>query len=153
VVDKWLGTKATALLEESSVPVFCVPEWYKPAAIDVVIYATDMAYLDDELAKITTFSGKFEAKVYAVHLSEKSDENEISYPPNENVVFLTLPRDKKLTFSEQLREISSFYGASLLVMVADKRKGFLKSLFAQSKSKELSFNTQIPLLVYHRNTE
>jgi len=151
VVDRWMGTKATALVEESSIPVFCVPDWYKPKSIDVIIYATDMAYLEDELLKVKSLSDKLSAKVYVVHLSGDSNESKVAHGPNELLYFITLPRNKKMSFSDQLEELVSRYKASLLIIISDKRKGFFESVFMQSRARKLSLNPQIPLLIYHRN--
>ena len=125
---------------------------YQAVLPEAIVYATDMADYANELAIVRSFSERLGAKLITVHIT-KEEENYTYHEIEKNVQVLVQQRNEDISFKEQLGNILKACNASLLVMFNDKTKGFLESMFTQGRSKDFSFSTEVPMLIYYRNSK
>lgn len=154
-VAKLFGTNTGSLIEESRVPVLCIPCNYKVSPLTSILYASDMVNYEQELESIIAFAKPINATINAIHFSPNAiDENiaQKGFPgkPECQVRFFTRERDPKKSLLWEIENVIAEFNPSIVVMVTNQNRSFFELLFLPSKAKEYSFRTTTPLLVYSK---
>lgn len=152
---KYLGGKAESIIRHTHCSVLCVPENASFHGISKIVYATDYQE-EDKLAlqQITAFAKVLNAKLEVLHVSHHNDAIDkaifedfkgglSSFVAKDNV------RIKRLVFNNVAKGLNDHMqkeGADLLVLL-NKKRNFLSSLFHLSLTDHLDQFTDYPLMV------
>lgn len=150
-----LGSMATAVLSQSSVPVMVVPPESEFDGLSRVLFATDYHGGDPEaLHWLVSFADAFDAEVETVHIAPgPSFELELKHRGfrslvNDSLDGAELPAHLEYNSDiyDGLSEFMNERPTSLLVMVRYK-KPFFESLFSTAHTRQMGFFIHKPLLV------
>ncbi len=155
IVEAQVGSNTLKLIEESEVPILCVPahSGYKP--IKKMVYGSEFSMDDKEyLQPIINFAYGFDARLIVSHITNTSGISEEEYNAYISKIKSYFVYEK-LSFEQfntekdthiALEHILNAHDADLLILV-HKKRNFLKSLFHRSLTKRMSYMTNFPLLV------
>jgi nucleotide-binding universal stress UspA family protein len=153
-----MGSNATAVIDNSSKPVIAVPgeTVFKP--IEKIVYATDMANLNEEIKAVAQFAQLLDAHVKVLHVirgdsDKKFDDMQITAD------LINLTGYPKISFHVSRNdftadEVDSFVvnqEADLLAMFTHKLD-FYEKLFGKSITRQLAFHAHVPLLTFNKTT-
>lgn len=149
------GTNTASVIDTSRVPVIAVPKTTKPKPIRKIIYATDMSHLDEEIKTIARFAKPFDADVEVVHLAgeghRKRNRTELER------ILVRMARYRKIHLSVtrgvdiagSLRALASKHKADLIVMFTHELD-FFEKLFGKGNTRQVAFDSTVPLLAFNR---
>jgi len=149
------GTNTASVIDTSSVPVITVPKTKTPAGIKKIVYATDMSHLDQEIKIIARFAESFDAEIEVVHLAgEGSGKRNRSHLEGILARMAEYPRihfsvTKGVDVAKGLRSFSSKHKADMIVMFTHELD-FFEKLFGKGKTRQVAFNSTVPLLAFNR---
>lgn len=157
-VKKIFGTNTSNLIIHSEVPVIAVPNTYRSTKVSSVLYASDLANLEEEIGQVVDFAKPLGAGIELLHLNYPSD---IEY--NATIIENTIRKFPKSHIKYRIENINLVYNLvtniqsvikkikpSILVMFTDQNQGFFEKLFLSSSSAKFSLNTSVPLLVFKK---
>lgn len=158
--SKLWGSRTSAVIGKTKIPVMAIPsdyKWKKPSSIllatkefeknsSILDFLYEINYLFSANVKTAVFTGNDQsAATFVKHqqdLQEYEDFLKKEYR-DDTLSSVHLTGDK---FEETLEEYIASNNVDLLTMIT-YQEGFWKSLFNPSQTKQMSFHTQIPLLV------
>jgi len=157
-VKRLFGTNTAKLIKESEVPVICVPKSYRTKPVTKLLYASDMADYESELAKVVAFAKPLKAKVELMHLSypyEMEDdrrvtETDLKKKLRYDVAVHYETRDIELSLLQELERAVKKARPSIMVMFTQQDRSFFDRIFLGSAAEEFSFVTNVPLLVFKK---
>jgi len=157
-IQKLFGTNASAMINNSPIPVIVVPSGYKAKAISSIFYASDFAALGPELKKLQSFSSSTQAKIKVFHYDYL-----LHVPENKTKLEKTAAKyaTKDLSFEFRRQEIEFSLAAhlkkdiqkekpDLVVLFTKQNRKWFDRLFPSSEAQEMAFNTKLPLLVFRK---
>jgi nucleotide-binding universal stress UspA family protein len=152
-----IGSSALHAAREITIPLFIVPEAVTYRRIHQICFACDMDHIEETtlLHTVKYFATAFDAEIELVTIKKSSEE--IAWNTNETYAFvekrLLNTKHKNVYIKDhntsQALEYYFKFHRTDLVMVNPKKHGFFKTLFAESVTKNLAFNIELPLLVVH----
>lgn len=158
-VNKIFGTNTSNLILHSKVPVIAVPNTYRISKIKSVLYASDLANLENEIGIVVDFAKPLDAEIELLHLNYPSDISN-----NVKVVEEAILKFPKADIKYHLENINLIYNLvtniqtvikkakpSVLIMFTDQDLNFFEKLFLSSSTAEYSLNSSVPLLVFKKN--
>lgn len=151
---EWMGTNASDLIAEMSIPMVIIPEGAKYAGFKKILYTTNFEVGDQSNLRDTmAFAKAFEADVDVVHV-----DVDAKHPDNYVELFETDVRPfdapdtvrfwqvRAKSAEDGIEEIAKDSHADLIALVKPLR-GFWDDLFHKSVSKKLALHSKRPLLV------
>lgn len=148
-----LGSNTVSVLEESSIPVLVVPENAEFKTLKNVTYATDLKHFDREVKVIQPYLKIFDSTLHVFHVADRKTERE----DIEDTIKTSL---KKLDYRKSTATvdvgvkvdaaIDSFITklkADLIIMFTHKQN-FYEKLFNRSMTKQMAFQSKVPLLAF-----
>ncbi|KDN54160.1 universal stress protein [Flavobacterium seoulense] len=149
-VDALLGTNTTAVISDTTIPVFSVPANAKFKAIKNIAFTTRFRPKDKKaLKKVLKLAKKLEAKVKCLYIkTDDSDVTKETIKEWENE-FLNEPIEFHVVLNEEVKEsildFIMFKKVDIVVMLTYKR-GFFENLFHHSLTKDCASSLDIPVL-------
>jgi nucleotide-binding universal stress UspA family protein len=157
-VGRWLyGSHAASVVSKATCPVLIIPSKAKYKGIARIAYATNFEDLNDNVIEdLLGWVGKFDAKLYFVHVAAKGEYIDTEQYANMAEISDLAERYQNVRFkilydSAILDELEGYVETEkidMMVMVTH-RYSFFKRLFTPSLTKQMTFETEVPLLVYH----
>lgn len=155
-IRKIVGTYTSTVIRHSPIPVFAIPKNYKRQPIKHLLYASDLSNVAGELPKVSGFADGIKAKVSVLHYDYFSDLNGTSKRFEElarqfsspRIQFYLQPLDWDQTLSENLKNAVKKYRPSLIALFTKQDKNWFERLFVPSNSRDLSFVTNNPIMVF-----
>lgn len=158
-LKKIFGTNTSNLIKHSSIPVIAVPESYRTAKITSILYASDLANVENELNKVIAFSKLLNASVNLLHFQYPLEDEQ-----NLNLIKETTKKFSSNKIKIQLKNINladslisnieqnvQKLKPSMLIMFTQQNRTFYEKLFLSSKSADYSFRLTRPLLVFNKS--
>lgn len=151
------GSNTAHLLEKANTTVCVVPEKYELKerfTLKHIIYASDLEDIENEIKLIAAFARIFDATIHILHVLPETGKI-IPIKPEKIIPVLQKKAhyDKisffaatNKNFHEEIKNYAHKLKADLIALYMHKRS-FWKSLFQTSHSKNLSYYTDIPLMV------
>jgi nucleotide-binding universal stress UspA family protein len=151
------GSNTSNLLAKANTSVCVVPDKYELKerfTLKHIIYASDLEDIDNELKLIVAFARIFDATIHIVHVipeigkiipikADKISADLQKKSKYENISFYAATNNN---FLEEINNYAHKHKVDLIALYMHKRS-FWQSLFQKSYSKELSYYTDLPLLV------
>jgi nucleotide-binding universal stress UspA family protein len=159
-IDKIIGSTANHLIHHINIPLLVVPQSFRSDIFNRVGYASQLEY--DELKflkKAKLFAAKTKQKMAIIHIESSSEMDinanetfitEIKKDMKEDEIDLILHGENNLNKGLK-KEIKSL-AISLLAVTTHKRNIFTQ-LLNPSKVKQLTEETEIPILIYNFEKE
>jgi len=154
-LEKMVGSTTTSTLKKIKSPMLIIPEKASYKDWRQVTYATDYSYeFNPQVYNSLLFLLRtFNAQLNIVHVMKHGEEEKSQQVSGESQlesVFGSVPHQYQTVSDTHVKHgIESYLGdhpTDLLVMVTRDR-GFWERLFGKSHTKEMVYNTHIPLLV------
>ena len=152
------GSNAASVATYSKAPVVVVPEGYQSEGTYHMVFAVDYTDTNPELLRqAAELAQCFEAKLTLLHVAwdaapqfeaqkfqwyEEMIRQDLTY---ENLSFELLQHPN---LQVALRDYVKLNEVDMLIMAAKKRN-FFQRLFNPSETREMAFQTEVPLLVLH----
>jgi nucleotide-binding universal stress UspA family protein len=160
-LEKMVGSTTTSTLKKIKSPLLIVPEKANYKDWRQVTYATDYSYEFNPSVyqSLLNLLRTFNAQLNIVHVMKPANEEKSQQKSGEQqmeTVFNSVSHQYQLVSDAHVKHgIESYlqdHPTDLLVMVTRDR-GFWERLFGKSHTKEMVYNTQIPLLVLKDSKE
>lgn len=155
-IDRWVeGLNAYDISKDTACPVLVIPEDVRFTLLKKILFATDFRNLHDLsiLESLRDVVKTHETEFMMLHIyAEKETSSDDKHKMNEalNKFFHSdryrhyfLEHDDPV---EGIEEFVTGYQADLLALVAQER-GFLKSLFHKSVTKQMIIHSRLPLFI------
>ena len=154
-LEKIVGSTTTSTLKKIRIPLLIVPEKASYKELKQITYATDYSYeLNPRIYEpLTEFLRLFNGQLNILHVQKSADEGsqqEISEQKKMEAMFNSFPHQYQVVTDAHVKHGIEAYlqnhPTDLLVMVTHDRN-FWERMFGKSHTKEMVYNTHIPLLV------
>lgn len=154
----FLGSITSSVIEDSQLPVLVIPEELTFLPPKKIVYASDFQVSDiNAISQLSVIASAFDAEIIIVHIVENNGEVESEFSKSEAFSELVskaimYPKISCRIFKNENAEhgIEQFIDtvkADMVALSARDRNPFQK-LFNKSITKEMSFHSKIPLLVF-----
>ncbi|MDQ3192546.1 MAG: universal stress protein [Bacteroidota bacterium] len=151
----FLGSVAADVIEDAPCAVFAVPEKTEYRNIDTICFTTNFENYDiKSIANLIPLAEKFNAKIIVTHIekgneNEESRFNEFAEKIKSSIKYKNLETSylKGNDIVERINEFVSEKGIDVLA-VARKKRNFLEGLFHKSITREITYTSTIPLMVF-----
>lgn len=151
------GSNTANLLEKANTTVCVVPEKYELKerfTLKHIIYASDLEDIENEIKLIAAFARIFDATIHVIHVLPETGKIIPIKPEKIIPVLQRKAHYDKITFyaatnnnfHEEIKNYAHQLKADLIALYMHKRS-FWEGLFQTSHSKNLSYYTDIPLMV------
>ena len=152
-----LGSVTARVIEDAPCPVLAIPRDFDEFRVERIVYATN--YRGEELEalkRVSAIASLYDAEIVVLHVADAHEElldevfawyetlvrQELEYP---KLSFKLLP---PAPLQESLKGYVKECEADVLAM-SRRQKGLIGKLFSTSNSKEMSYDCNCPLLVFH----
>ncbi len=153
------GSNAVSLTKKATCPVFIIPETAALRPPKQIVFATDYYTGDaDALQHLIPIAATFNSEITMVHLFDEMEEEEsevimANFLSKQIFKDIEYPRiSYKVHYSEKtargIKDFCDSISADLLVLSARKQT-IINRLFRESVTDELSYSSEIPLLIFH----
>jgi len=153
------GSNAVSLTKKATCPVFIIPETAVLRPPKKIVFATDYYTSDaDALQHLVPIATTFDAEITVVHLFDEMEEEEsetimTNFLSKQIFKDIEYPRiSYKVHYSKRtargIKDFCDSVSADLLVLSARKQT-IINRLFRESVTDELSYSSEIPLLIFH----
>ncbi len=156
---KFIGTNASEILTKSPIPVFIIPKTYRITPITNIMYSSDLDDLSSELKLVKNFAKVLKAKISVYHYDyllevgdvKKKLEKVVRRFISPGIKFIFQKLNMEVSLAEDLMKDVRKSKASLVVLFTNQNRDWFDKLFLSSKSADVAFATQAPLLVFRKN--
>lgn len=157
-IKRLFGTNTAKLINNSELPVICVPKSYRTKPITKLLYASDMSDYENELKQVVAFAKPLKAQVELMHLSypyELEEEKQVAEKDLKKKLRYDISvhyetRDIELSLLSELERAVKKAKPSMMVMFTKQDRSFFDKVFLGSAAEEFSFVTNVPLLVFNK---
>lgn len=149
----FVGSVAHGIMRNTDVPVIAIPEQSPFKPIKKIVFAVDELDVSTNMViePLLQLAQRHEAKILVFHQENPNQAKGV----DPAIKFFLQDVDHSFHYElnpgnlhESLREFIRDYDADMLCMIQRKR-GFFEDLFHKSATKNLSFNSPVPLLILH----
>jgi nucleotide-binding universal stress UspA family protein len=145
-----VGSNATAVINNSDIPVITIPEFARFNNLKHLVYATDFLNLNKELKMILPLAQLFDATIHVLHIVSSESRKNINAKTVVDKLQIKYP---KITFQvsinddilEGIDEYLADTKADMLAMFTHEVT-FFEKLFGKSLTRQMAFHTWMPLL-------
>lgn len=158
---KIVGTQTGSVLRKSSVPVLVVPHTYRVKTIKKILYSSDLENFEKEMAIVSDLAESIQVQTDLAHFYYPGEITldaetltqmwRLKHPKLDQVVLKPFNLDYE--YAVQLGSLSKKLRPSLVVYFTHTNKTWFDKLFSVSISENVSFITNIPMLVYRKSSK
>jgi len=154
-----IGSITAAVMEDTKCPVLAIPENAAYHGLSKIVFATNYADNDFEnIENVIELARKFNAEVILLHISSGKLDTAYEYAAIE-------------TFKERIKQDSNYEHVSFkllesrdiihglnfyleeikadMIAMSMHHRTFFQSIFNKSKTKQMAFHSNVPLLAFH----
>ena len=158
IINKFMGTNASALMATSPLPIFVIPHGYRSKPMKSVLYASDLQNIALELHVVEEFATTFQAHIAVYNYDEFNDKEDIrnkfntigSKYQSPKVAFHFQKFNIEHSLVQHLQDDIRKSKPSLVAMFTRQDRTWFERIFLSSKTAELGFDTRTPLLVFRK---
>jgi nucleotide-binding universal stress UspA family protein len=148
-----IGSVTAEVLESSRTPVLCVPPDMGEFSLHHVAFATNLEPADLKVyTQMQSLFGDLLGEVKWIHVQPQTpDYSEAQFKTETEMSALGMPplRIESASLSEGIDQYLKDSNANLLVMTHERR-GVIRRLFDEGLTRQIYFESRIPLLVFTR---
>ncbi|WPO78542.1 universal stress protein [Flavobacterium sp. KACC 22761] len=158
LMNKLLGSSTSKVLQDSPIPVFVVPKYYRMKFLSSVLYPSDLENINTELPLIKKFANEFGANLKIYHYDYFAQEKEIIEKWNkiankykyDNIEFHLKELNPTKPLLIHLQTAILKMKPSIITMFVKKKKNWFEKLFQIATTSEKGFDTKTPMLVFRK---
>jgi nucleotide-binding universal stress UspA family protein len=155
--NSFFGSTTTRMIRKSVFPVFVIPQKASFKPIERITFASDF---DEQIGLdryqfLVHLSEKFNSKICILNVQKNDfamNASEALGKINTNEAFSNFPHEfhtiNDAKVDEGISRFIEYYPTDILAMVAHQHN-FFERMFGKEHTKEMSYQTKIPLLVLH----
>ena len=156
VLERLMGTTASATIAKASIPVMVVPEKFKLQHLLNVVFATDLSSTDPyHIWEVAKFFDPMQLIMRVVHIDNTHDEESTKIQmknleaffqdqvPSLQISFHDIPGNDII---KRLMDFNESWGVDLMILYR-KHRGFFEQLIHHSITKSAVLKSDIPSLV------
>ena len=158
-LDKMFGSVSIHVSQKAECPVLLVPNGVRFKGFKHIMFASDYETVNEKTLKnLIDLTQKFGSDLHMIHVSEGSDDSnfkaieaklvDVLFKGGNPDFAFTISQVESTSVAEGLHDYAEKNNIDLTVLVCPKR-GFWKSLFHKSVTKQMAWNTKIPMLTFH----
>ncbi len=152
-----MGSDATAVIDNSSVPVISIPENAAFKQIKKIAYASDLYNLHEEIKTVAMFARLFDATVQVLHVLPEDSAKKID--KNMQADLFKITNYQKISYhvlrndnvADALNTYITDEQIDMLAMFTHKLD-FYEKLFGKSVTRQLAFHADVPLITFNKTT-
>ena len=152
-----IGSNTQAVIAGVNCPVLAVPAKTPVKPFRHLVYASNYQPEDvDAIRALLQLAAIFKADVEVVHVSsEQSTSSDSKAAKFQENLRVNLPeanlRFQEIIHPDEVEGLKSFLSTTQAdaLVVLKKHKNFLRNIFSPSLSEQMTYQTKLPLLVYH----
>lgn len=152
-----LGSKAAAVINNSSIPVLAIPKQALFNGLKHVVYASDLNDLISEAGAIVPLARLFGATLHIVHVNTQGSKKNID-EARKGVELREALQYDRLTFrvinNEDVEEALEIFmkatNADMLALFTHELD-FYEKLFGKSLTRKMAFHASVPLLIFKKD--
>lgn len=153
LIDTFLGSNTGSVISNIPVTLLCVPSKAKFTPIQKIAFTTRFRKKDHKaLQQVVDFAGKINAEIKCLYVQTSDSDVKNAIVEKWRADFKTAPIHFFIIPDDDVETTISDFMVSqeidILTMLTYKR-GFFEELFNHSFAKKLSYQIEIPLLVFH----
>ena len=153
--EVFLGSNTGAVITDTEVPTFGIPEAAKFRPIKNIVFTTRFRTKDVKaLNKVKEIARHLGAEIHCLYIkTDKSDVKEVVLEDwkllyaKDHIMFHVIENNN---IQKSILDFSTSHDVDMLAMLNHKR-GFFEELFKQSMTQQLAYHTQVPLLAIPEN--
>lgn len=157
-IRRVLGTHTTALIKNSSIPIFVIPKNYKRLPISHIMYASDLTDVGNELKQVKKFADSIRAKIsvlhydYFIHIRETKAEFKkiVSRYDSSDIDFHLQKFDWEKPLASHIKKAIQKVKPSLVALFTKQDKNWYQRIFLSSQSADITYDTRKPLVVFRK---
>ena len=156
----FFGSNTSIMISKSDVPVLAIPETYKYADLNNIVFASDLENISFELNQVIPFAEATKSKITVLYLDYgiNADERKINRA-NEvinNIAYKKIKLEKQKATIEisMVGQVKKYIGSDkpdCLVMFTRERSLWDRLFFKGSKTEDMSTSISIPLLSFKKS--
>jgi nucleotide-binding universal stress UspA family protein len=150
-----MGSNATAVIDQSSIPVLVVPGEAKLSALARIVYATDAQEIQKEIKMVADFAGMLGAAMEVVHVVKNpGSEGDVTEQKLKEGAAYSKIRLHIVYDEDVSRGLQTFITAQetdFVLTTFTHRLTFNQKLFGKSVTQQLAFHNTVPLLVVNKS--
>lgn len=155
------GSTTTALINETSLPLWIIPKKASYQTIDTITLASDFSHekLLTNFSVLEKLIDRFDPFIQVLNVQKKNSKLTAEFIANKmstdlmwdkhNHSFNIIERDD---IEEGIDRFLKNHPTDLLIMIAKKRN-FITKIIQPSHTKKMTYQTKIPLLVLHKEVD
>jgi nucleotide-binding universal stress UspA family protein len=148
-----LGSNTVSVLEGSPVPVLVVPGDAEFKSFKNVAYASDLKHFEREVKGMMSYLKMFDSTLHVFHVAERGKDIENLKEVIKKVLkkvdyrksTISIEKGKKV--DDAIEAFVDSFKADLVIMFTHKQN-FYEKLFKRSMTKEMAFQSKVPLLAF-----
>jgi len=154
-----LGSNTASVIEDSQIPVIVIPEKVSLKSPKKIVFASEFRDSDVNAVKqLSIIAASFDAEILILHIVENMVEEKAEFPI---INFFSAQVQKVTSYpkisyrifkSESIEKGIELFIDSVaadMIALSTRNRNPIEKLFSKSLTKELSFHSKIPLLVFH----
>lgn len=157
-LGKWFfGSHAANIVQQTTCPTLIIPKEAKYKSIDKIAFTTNFEDFGEEMGQdLIDWMVKFEAELFFVHVNTPGETIDLEQYDNMKELKDAAKAFDKVTFKiiadadvlDTLEDFVEDEKIDMMVMVTHDYP-FYQRIFKPSVTKQMTFETEVPLLVYH----
>lgn len=151
-----LGSNTASVINKSQVPVISIPASATFNSLKHIVYATDMAEIDQEINTLMPLVRLFQATLHVLHIIPENYSEEVDAASVEKeLIKKTGYRKIKCFVSENdnvnkgIDEYLAVFDVDLLAMFTHQL-GFFEQIFGRSVTRQEAFHADVPILTFKK---
>ncbi len=156
--DIWVGKTAIEIMEETRLPVIVVPERAKMVKPKSIVYATDLEDATADVQQLISFVRLFGAHLYVLNVEvgnspKGMNRSVMEWRLREDALYnaISTHQVKEETVTKGIEKFCKAKKADLVVMFR-RRRGLFERILHRSITKDVSYQTKIPLLIFKQGS-
>ncbi|MDP3928902.1 MAG: universal stress protein [Bacteroidota bacterium] len=155
ILRKIVGTHTSYIVNNSTVPIFVIPSYYRAKSIKNITFLSDFENLKNELTKISKFTKEHPAQLEVLHYATVTIDEKKRLKNKEllakEMFKLNIQKNKlDRSLVDRIGTYVKKHKPELLIMFTNREKSFFEKIFLPSKSAELTYSTKVPVLIYSK---
>lgn len=155
----FFGSNTAKLIKTCPIPLFVIPQNYKPKKISSIWYASDFEQIAAELKTIEKLHTPLNAKVKVIHYDYLLPLNEnilkhkkiIATNKNSAISFEFKKLDIEYSLAYHLQRDLKKSKPTLLILFTKQNRTWFEKIFLASKTIEMTFDPKIPILIFKKH--
>ena len=155
--SKFIGSTTLNTIQKIKKPVLIVPKAATFDGINRATYATDLSYSTNEegFSVLLEIVNAYHSQLQILNIhkpDKKTNDNELEAKAKLDEIFKNIPHELSIVEAESImhgiNEFTQKNNTQLLAMTMHKHN-FIERAFGKNYTKEVAYETKIPLLVLH----